>query len=76
MFNKLLQENTPEETGDTLWIQCLQEIMRVNGSAKIELKEVDRLVILASRRIRSDFHATIQEIASDSINGFTDGLPF
>lgn len=77
MFTKMFKERVPEETGDTLWNQCLKELMRINHAGRgVPIEEVDRLAKLVSHRIRGDFTPRIQEVSADAVNGFMDGLPF
>lgn len=74
MFTHIMERSLPESQGETLWEQCREELMRVNGSFAVE--EVDRLAKLVSHRLSGDFKLLIQEVASETINGFMEDLPF
>jgi hypothetical protein len=76
MFTHIMERKIPEDQGDSLWNQCREELLRINQPVSISVKEVDRLAILVSHHIRGDFQYVIQEITSDTVNGFMDDLPF
>jgi len=73
MFNKLLRENVPE---DTLWNQCRKALLNINRPVSVFISEIDRLVALVSHQAMGDFSLEIQDVVSDTVNGFMDDLPF
>ena len=75
MFNSLFNERVPEEQGDTLWNQCLEQLQKLS-TMPVTVAEVNRLVVLVSMDARGDFQNSIQRVAGDVTNGFTDDLPF
>lgn len=64
---------------ETVWTQCLFEIIRLNslrGIEDIEVSEVDRLAALVAQDIRVDASFAIKKVVADPDNKFDNPIPF